>query len=281
MEHDRYPLLLSALLDGELTDTERDETLAHLDACEACRSYFAELTALHDAFGELDEIEPPEGFAAGVMARLHEEKPQARKPRAMRRGWLALAACAAIALLAIQTLPRAGLGSAAPKMAAARSMESAPVYYGAAVEAQSVAEDAAPAETQSVTTAQDEASEEAEALWETTMLFTSGSTANTPESSMDALVNDSKIALPMEPTAPAALMAEASLDGTAEQSLTLTGEGAAQWLEEHAEPLGEGRWRVTVEAVNELPDTLTLVGLQEPSEDGTLIITLEATENPQ
>lgn len=283
MEHDRYPLLLSALLDGELTDAERDETLAHLDACEACRSYFAELTALHDAFGELDEVEVPEGFAAGVMARLHEEAPQARKPRAKWRGWMTLAACAAIAILAIQTLPRAGMGSAAPKMAAARSMESAPVCY-AGVETQTVTEDAAPAETQEsvAAAAQDEAAEEPEALWETTMLFTSGSTANTPEASMDAMLNDSKLALPTEPMEPTAPMAEAALDnGDTEETLTLMGEGAAQWLAEHAEALGEGRWRVTVEAVNTLPDTLMLVGLQEPAEDGTLIITFGTTENPQ
>lgn len=279
MAHDRYQLLLSALLDGELSDAERDETMAHLDACDACRAYFAELTALHDAFGELDEIEVPEGFAAGVMARLHEEKPQARKPRSKWRGWMTLAACAAVAILAIQTLPRAGMGSAAPKMAAARSMESAPAYYGASVTA-----DSAPAEAQESVTAAapEEAPAETEALWETTMLFTSGSTANASESSMDAMLNDSKLALPTEPMEPTAPMAEAALDnGDTEEPLTLTGEGAAQWLAEHAEALGEGRWRVTVEAVNELPDTLMLVGLQEPAEDGTLIITFGTTENPQ
>lgn len=274
MAHDRYQLLLSALLDGELSDAERDEAMAHLDACDACRAYFAELTALHDAFGELDEIEVPEGFAAGVMARLHEEKPRARKPRSKWRGWMALAACAAVAILAIQTLPRAGMGSAAPKMAAARSMESAPAYYDASVTA-----DNAPAETQeSVTAAPEEAPAETEALWETTMLFTSGGTANAPESSMDAMLNDSKLALPTEPAAP---MAEAALDNGAEDTLTLMGEGAEKWLAEHAEALGEGRWRVTVEAVNTLPDTLMLVGLQEPAEDGTLIITFGTTENPQ
>ena len=55
---------------------------------------------------------------------------------------------------------------------------------------------------------------------------------------------------------------------------------AAEWLEANAEPLGGGLWRVSVEAVNELPDTLALVGLQEPV-DGMLTITFGTPENPR
>ena len=62
--------------------------------------------------------------------------------------------------------------------------------------------------------------------------------------------------------------------------LYLSGEGAEAWLEENGEPLGGGSWRVTLEAVNALPDTLTLTAadeLQKP-EDNTLVITLAETE---
>ncbi|MCR5825786.1 MAG: hypothetical protein K6G54_04415, partial [Oscillospiraceae bacterium] len=69
-------------------------------------------------------------------------------------------------------------------------------------------------------------------------------------------------------------------ENAADAPLTLEGEGAAAWLAEHAEPLGDGLWRVRVEDTLTLPETLRLVGLQEP-EDGMLTILFETTENPR
>ena len=69
-------------------------------------------------------------------------------------------------------------------------------------------------------------------------------------------------------------------DGATSPLLTLYGEGAADWLAEHGEALGDGLWRVSVEDVNALPDTLELVaedGVQQPV-DGMLILTLGTTE---
>ena len=96
---EKYVPALSALVDGELNDTERAEVLAHLETCESCREFFAELTAMHAAFGELEEFDAPEGFADSVMARLHEA-PKAKK-RTPRAAWLSLAACAAVVLIAV------------------------------------------------------------------------------------------------------------------------------------------------------------------------------------
>ena len=135
MEHGINKEQLSALLDGELHGAERGAVLAHLEACADCRAYLAELTALRAALGELEEYDAPEGFAAGVMARMRAEgetaqrradgeimpiraegamaqprkddAPNAVKRRAARRGYAALAACAAVALLAVYALPNA------------------------------------------------------------------------------------------------------------------------------------------------------------------------------
>jgi anti-sigma factor RsiW len=98
--------MLSALLDGELSETERAEVLEHLDSCEACRMYFAEISAIHDAMGDLEDVPVPDGFAAGVLARLHEETAPKRRKTVWRK-WTALAACAAVVVLAVALSPNA------------------------------------------------------------------------------------------------------------------------------------------------------------------------------
>ena len=76
MKHEEYREKLSALLDGELTDAERAELTAHLASCPTCQTYLIELTAMHDALGSMEPPSVPDGFAAIVMARLHENEPE-------------------------------------------------------------------------------------------------------------------------------------------------------------------------------------------------------------
>ncbi len=302
MTHDgeAYRLRLSALLDGELSGTERDELTAHLENCEECRAYLAELTALRGALGELEEYDAPKGFAAGVLTRLHEEQ-RTEKP-AKKAGrwykWGALAACAAVVLLAAAVLPgtlRMGRSGGTATMSAPAAM--APV--APPDEYRSVQNDACATETAEAGGAYEEAAPEApaepgepipptpapgleSATGETQ--YRAASDAGVPTTIQMTGPNGETVAEsepePAAPAAPTAPAGDAKNAAEAASELTLMGEGAAEWLRENAEPLGGGKWRVTVEAANALPDTLRLVGLQEPV-DGALTVTFGTTENPR
>ena len=111
MKHcEKYTVALSTFADGELNDAECAEVLAHLETCESCREFLAELTAMHAAFEDMEEFDAPEGFADSVMARLHEVP--APKKRTHRTAWLSLAACAAIVIFTVGGPLRGQLGMA-------------------------------------------------------------------------------------------------------------------------------------------------------------------------
>lgn len=50
--------LLSAYLDGELTQQDRQRVEVHVDACEACHAALAELRRIRDGIGGLHHPEP-------------------------------------------------------------------------------------------------------------------------------------------------------------------------------------------------------------------------------
>lgn len=260
MKHSEYRENLSALLDGELSSAERGVVLAHLNICAECRAYWTELAAMRDALSSLGDVDVPDGFTDSVLARLRAaaDTPPSRrlaelavtrgKPIGfadslrLRRRWAGLAACAVVAL-AVATLPRMGMmGRAAPEAPAMG------VLYESSTVICDTMEDAAPEEA-----AEDPSAREA-GVWESSALMADAGAGTRTYGAAEAKSAS-------EPPV-----------------LTLMGEDAAVWLDEHAEPLGDGRWLVTVEAANALPDTLALVGLQEPI-DGTLVITLGTTEN--
>ena len=156
MKHDEYREKLSALLDGELDEREKAEVLAHLETCDACQTYLIELTAVHDALSRMDAPSVPDGFAAGVMARLHENEPEKSNesvdnaknaakltPRSRNRRMIASVAAAA-AVLAIVSVPRMFRMGGAEK--SAPSVQNAAVY-GASGSTTSAAADAFPAES--------------------------------------------------------------------------------------------------------------------------------------
>ena len=100
-----YEELIGAALDGEITAEEDKELRAHLENCEACRSFYEAMQAISgtdDALGDA-----PENFTANVMARVHEAAAPAEKPAKKKASIQrlvtrcgALAAAAAVAIWA-------------------------------------------------------------------------------------------------------------------------------------------------------------------------------------
>ncbi len=105
-----FEALISALLDEEITETERGELMDHLEQCEACKAYLSDQHAMRDALRGLSAAAPA-GFADGVMAKVHETAQEGAKksdakvisfPRIRR--WAGLAACCAVVALGVFAL---------------------------------------------------------------------------------------------------------------------------------------------------------------------------------
>ena len=97
----RYYELISARLDGELSDGEERELEAHLKDCPGCRALAEQLSGLHEEFSALEEFSAPDGFVRGVMdqVRAQEQKrnkviPLFRRPQF--KAVAGLAACLAL-----------------------------------------------------------------------------------------------------------------------------------------------------------------------------------------
>lgn len=95
MACDQFLELLSARLDGALTEEEERELEEHLAVCPDCRAVGAQLSALRGAFPELEEDAPPEGFARGVMDRIRASEAPKIIPLWKRPQFRALAGLAA------------------------------------------------------------------------------------------------------------------------------------------------------------------------------------------
>ena len=91
---EQYAAALSAFVDGELSENEKEEVLSHVEHCQNCREYLSELMIVHTMFEEMPELDAPEGFSERMLERVHEEK---RARSRHRRAWpRVLAACFAL-----------------------------------------------------------------------------------------------------------------------------------------------------------------------------------------
>ncbi|MBE6908122.1 MAG: hypothetical protein E7474_00735 [Ruminococcaceae bacterium] len=294
MNHEQYKEQLSALLDGELNEREREETLAHLASCEACQQYFAALNAMHDALSEPEDYPVPENFAAGVMARLHEEPklirkqspwreeasapPERAKTRRPWRGFAAMAACAAVVVLAVTVVPRIARGggaAAAPEMtmaiqSAATAAPAAPVAPPDSTRDYDGAEEAASA---------DGAYTGKTAGVENSMIASPaepeppvGASGVAPEARAPG---DSGVAVDIVTSGPNGEPAVPEMNGAGIEgpslALTLYGEGAEEWLAEHGFwSEADDAWVVDNEVLDLLPEGLTLRDDEGVEEDPNL-----------
>ena len=137
-----YEELIGAALDGEITAEEDKELRAHLESCEACRSFYEAMQAISGTDDALGDV--PEDFTANVMARVHEAAAPAEKPVKRKAGiarlvtrYGALAAAAAVAIWAGVTFG----GTFAAKGASSTAREESEIAM------YSAAEDSAETET--------------------------------------------------------------------------------------------------------------------------------------
>jgi hypothetical protein len=121
----KYQEMISALLDGELSDAQQDELYAHLALCPECNALFHALQAIH-SLCDVASVQPPEALAEGVMRQIKTstvQKPIKRRLFYRIAAGVAAAACLALVLVSLpHILP--GAGSAANDSAAADTTRS-------------------------------------------------------------------------------------------------------------------------------------------------------------
>jgi hypothetical protein len=127
-ECDRYLLLMSRQIDGDLTQEEQDELFAHLSVCGHCSARFEVYSAMKLALSELAE-EPPAEMARGVMYKIEKDKKRGFGRR-FALPFTGLAAAAAVALM-IMSGAFGNFGFAALRMGSSGSV-AAMDTYGAA-----------------------------------------------------------------------------------------------------------------------------------------------------
>ena len=130
-----YEELIGAALDGEITAEEDKELRAHLESCEACRSFYEAMQAISGTDDVLGDV--PENFTANVMARVHETAAPAEKPAKKKASIQrlvtrcgALAAAAAVAIWAGVTFS----GTFAAKGASSTAREESEIAMYSAAE---------------------------------------------------------------------------------------------------------------------------------------------------
>lgn len=276
MNHNEYKEKLSALLDGELSDAERETVLLHLRECTDCRTYFEEIYALHLALGDMEEYDAPANFAEGVMERLHGEdakkvsgpRRRATSPKIWRT-WGALAACAAVVLLAVSFLPNAlRMKNAAPESTmsiAAAPAAAAPmappdetrdtVSAGTAAGGASAysADEASPADTAGVTSAPNAML----SMMPTEPTAPAGGAADAGDSKI-RVAGESGVSMTVVTSGPEGESPSGAAVESALPEVTLTGEGAEKWLKANGWQGESGDWYAEADALRALPEGLSL-----------------------
>ena len=124
-DHGYYEELITAGLDGELSEDQARELRAHLETCERCRNFRAAMEAVH-GLTDRDLPEPPARVKKNVMAAVRAAAPEKKKGKIIDFPLrsLAVAAAAAVVLWAGVRVfsPKGSSGSAAAPMMAASSV---------------------------------------------------------------------------------------------------------------------------------------------------------------
>lgn len=242
--------LLSAFLDGELTEAECAEVRAHLESCESCREKLAEYAAVSAGLSEaFPEAEVPEGFTEGVMSAVRAEKTAKRKAGRTWRRFMPIAACAAVVLLTVALFPGMSSMNEAADTAAPET-----AYNGAAMLA---ADDAAEADG-----ADDEAVADTELTRDSFELVQSSAYSGGSLPSMSKMADDSS-AYFFELREVNGEERALWCDENGAVLLALYGQSAAEYVKENGGVEGgAGYYYLPVSALYALPEGITLSDAQ-------------------
>ena len=126
MNCERYTPLISAALDGALTQEEQELLEAHLRQCPDCRALMEQLMAQDQLLEELNE-EPPARLKSRVMEQVHTHPRRARPAqRSLWKRWGALAAALVLVVAGSTALPQLAGEEAAPQASSASLAEGTP-----------------------------------------------------------------------------------------------------------------------------------------------------------
>jgi|GEM_PF-1762702 len=115
--------LISAYLDGELTEDEMTELNEHFESCRDCRLKFNEIKGVVNLLRNLDDEELPETFSQDLHERLMKESRKEFGRRFLRNPFIKLVPAAAACLLLVfvlrgSLLPNLGMKKTEPESAA-------------------------------------------------------------------------------------------------------------------------------------------------------------------
>ncbi|WP_071461115.1 anti-sigma factor family protein [Bacillus massilinigeriensis] len=82
---DRIVDYMHDYLDEEITESNKQELKQHLQACPDCEQHFRELEKAIAFVQSTSHIKAPDGFTAGVMAKLPQEKKRLKMGRWFKR----------------------------------------------------------------------------------------------------------------------------------------------------------------------------------------------------
>jgi len=101
---------LSAFLDGELSEADKQSFEQHIQTCEACAAELAMMKAILSSASELEE-ELPEGFEASLHKRLEAavEEAAAKKNRVVKIRMFSQIAAGFVVVIALGLVIRSGL----------------------------------------------------------------------------------------------------------------------------------------------------------------------------